>query len=156
MESRGPPPDADCYALAIDTVARKGHWCVNSCPLRPNKTHRPTQPTHLTRPNRSFHFLPNRSTADGLLQSMRAAGLPPSPNSYGVVMAACHRAGQGERVLALLEVGCCCVHCASVSVCEREGGYVCVDRRRTSPRCTRRPPDPPLQCANDRKWTGWG
>ena len=70
MRRRGPQPDAECYSLAIDTVARKGHW----------------------------------SAADALLQAMHAAGLKPGPGGYGVVMAACHRAGQGERVLALLEV----------------------------------------------------
>lgn len=38
---------------------------------------------------------------------MRAGGMQPGPGGYGVVMAACHRAGQGERVLALLEVRVC-------------------------------------------------
>lgn len=55
---------------------------------------------HIHTPHRN-HI--HRSVADGLLQSMRAAGLKPGPGGYGVVMAACHRAGQGERVLALLE-----------------------------------------------------
>lgn len=52
---------------------------------------------------------PSRSIADRLLQSMRLAGMTPTPSGYGVVMAACHRAGQGERVLALLEVRRMCV-----------------------------------------------
>lgn len=30
MRRRGPQPDAECYGLAVDTVARKGHWCVHA------------------------------------------------------------------------------------------------------------------------------
>jgi hypothetical protein len=136
MRRRGPSPDAECYALAIDTVARKGHWSVNHIQLlrvlllyvAPHTllrvlrhmllvsmyayTHKPnpTQPTHhpVHTPTHTHKQTnkqkQNRSAADGLLQSMRAAGLTPGPGGYGVVMAACHRAGQGERVLALLEV----------------------------------------------------
>ena len=36
------------------------------------------------------------------------------PASYGVVMSACHRAGQSERVLELLQVR---ISCVCVCVC---------------------------------------
>ena len=43
------------------------------------------------------------SVADGLLSSMQhEEGLQPEASSFAVVMAACHRAGQSERVLELL------------------------------------------------------
>ncbi len=43
------------------------------------------------------------SVADSLLSTMHKEDkLPPDAQSYAVVMAACHRAGQSERVLELL------------------------------------------------------
>lgn len=100
MRRRGPQPDAECYSLAIDTVARKGHWSVadgllqsmRGAGLQPG-------PSGYGVVMAACHRAGQGERVLALLEEMDASGVEPPATAYATAVHAALAAKQHDKML---------------------------------------------------------